>query len=137
MANNYTIKFSFICHTLKKLLSIYILILATVTLELIFYQTTIFEIASSNANINKSIQSLMIHSRIIEAAVMSIHFRINSRFFFMTSSFQGGRFDKVRKLVMLDRHPFEHELFKIISRDFPFLQRTIIRESDQRKKNFV
>ena len=44
----------------------------------------------------------------------------------MTSSFQGGKFDKVKGLVMLDRCSFDHELFKIISRDFPLLQTLII-----------
>ncbi|CAF4031222.1 unnamed protein product [Rotaria sp. Silwood2] len=47
-------------------------------------------------------------------------------FLFMSSCFQGGKFDKVRMLMILDRYPFEHKLFKIISEDFPFLQKLII-----------
>ncbi|CAF4621346.1 unnamed protein product, partial [Rotaria sp. Silwood2] len=37
-------------------------------------------------------------------------------FLFMTSCFQGGKFDKVRLLIMRDRRPFEHKLFQIVSR---------------------
>jgi hypothetical protein len=43
-------------------------------------------------------------------------------FVYMTSSFRGGQFNKVKHLAMCDRNPFEHDFFKIISRDFPFLQ---------------
>jgi hypothetical protein len=43
-------------------------------------------------------------------------------FFHLDNCFQGGNFDKVRYLKMEDRISFEHELFKIISRDFPFLE---------------
>ena len=57
-------------------------------------------------------------------------------YFFMTSSFQGGKFDKVEGLIMLDRCSFDHELFKIISRDFPFLQTLVINNLEsQRFKN--
>jgi hypothetical protein len=49
-----------------------------------------------------------------------------SQFLFMGSCFQGGRFDKVRMLSMVDRRPFEHNLFEIISHDFPFLQELLI-----------
>jgi len=66
--------------------------------------------------------------------VYSLPYQFTS-FLYMTSSFQGGRFDKVRYLLMLDRRPFEHELFKIISRDFPFLQRlNIINSTPQQYK---
>ena len=47
------------------------------------------------------------------------HFK---RFDYMTSAFQGGKFDQVRLLIMLDRRPFEHRLFQIIARDFPVLE---------------
>ncbi len=53
--------------------------------------------------------------------VYSLPYRFHD-FIFMGSCFQGGRFDKVRLLSMLDRRPFEYELFKIISQDIPFLQ---------------
>lgn len=56
-------------------------------------------------------------------------------FLFMTSCFQGGKFDKVRILMMLDRCPFEHKLFKIISEDFPFLQKLIILNSREQKND--
>ncbi|CAF3295900.1 unnamed protein product [Rotaria socialis] len=47
-------------------------------------------------------------------------------FLFMSSCFQGGRFNKVRMVLLLDRLPFEHKLFKIISQGFPFLQKLTI-----------
>ena len=49
-----------------------------------------------------------------------------TNFTFMSSAFQGGKFDHVRKLSMRDRRPFEHRLFQIIARDFPFLQILLI-----------
>jgi hypothetical protein len=43
-------------------------------------------------------------------------------YFDLNNSFQGGMFDKVRQLTMVDRVPFEYKLFEIISHDFPFLE---------------
>jgi hypothetical protein len=43
-------------------------------------------------------------------------------FFDLDNSFQGGVFHKVRQLKMNDKIYFEHELFQIISQDFPFLE---------------
>ncbi|CAF1424026.1 unnamed protein product [Rotaria sordida] len=57
--------------------------------------------------------------------VYSLPYQFND-FLFMNSCFQGGRFDKVRLLSMDDIRPFEHELFQIISQDFPFLRTLII-----------
>ena len=61
--------------------------------------------------------------------IYSLPYQFNE-FYYMNSCFQGGKFDKVRLLLMRDEHPFEHELFKIISRDFPFLQQLIIYNYD-------
>ncbi|CAF3380291.1 unnamed protein product [Rotaria sp. Silwood2] len=47
-------------------------------------------------------------------------------FLYMGSCFQGGKFDKVRLLLMYDKRPFEQKLFKIISQDFLFLQQLLI-----------
>jgi hypothetical protein len=52
---------------------------------------------------------------------------------YMTSSFQGGRFEKVRALTMCDTHPFEHEFFKIICESFPFLRRLILYNYEPQK----
>ncbi|CAF3939230.1 unnamed protein product [Rotaria sp. Silwood1] len=47
--------------------------------------------------------------------------------FNMTCHFQGGIFDKVQYVMMGEReHPFEHELFQIISHSFPFLRTLVI-----------
>ncbi|CAF1364571.1 unnamed protein product [Rotaria sordida] len=56
-------------------------------------------------------------------------------FFGLTNSFRRGNFDKVRCLTMHDIHPFEHDYFKIISQDFPFLQKlTVINSEPQKNK---
>jgi hypothetical protein len=47
----------------------------------------------------------------------------------LDNSFQGGMFHKVRYLKMKDEHPFEDELFQLISQDFPFLQFLYINNS--------
>jgi len=54
-------------------------------------------------------------------------------FMFMTSRFQGDMFDKVRLLVMLDVRPFENDFLKIISQDFPYLQRLSINNGMSQK----
>ena len=54
-------------------------------------------------------------------------------FYFMTSAFQGGKFDRVQQLEMYDRRPFEHRLFEIIARDFPFLRRLLITNLNQQQ----
>ncbi|CAF2728305.1 unnamed protein product [Rotaria sp. Silwood2] len=48
--------------------------------------------------------------------VYSLPYQFNE-FLFMGSCFKGGRFEKVRLLLMHDNRPFEHKLFKIISQD--------------------
>ncbi|CAF4314197.1 unnamed protein product [Rotaria sp. Silwood2] len=68
--------------------------------------------------------------------VYSLPYHFND-FLFMTSRFQGGLFTKVRWLLMHDIRPFENELFKIISQDFPFLESLSIinRESQKNKQH--
>jgi hypothetical protein len=59
-------------------------------------------------------------------------------FIFMTSRFQGGVFNTVRLLAMKDVRPFENDLFKIISQDFPFLQcLSIYNENSQKNKEHL
>ena len=53
--------------------------------------------------------------------VYSLPYQFNE-FLYLNNSFQGGKFDKVRFLSMFDQRPFEHQLFEIISKDFPCLQ---------------
>jgi len=54
-------------------------------------------------------------------------------FLHLTNSFRRGNFDKVRWLVMNDTHSFEHEFFKTISQDFPFLQRLTVNNFEPQK----
>jgi len=54
--------------------------------------------------------------------VYSLPYQFNE-FLFMSSCFQGGKFDNVRMLSMRDECPFQYKLFQIISQDFPFLQK--------------
>ncbi|CAF4384302.1 unnamed protein product [Rotaria sp. Silwood2] len=54
-------------------------------------------------------------------------------FLHLSNSFQGGMFNKVRCLTMTDGRPFEHEFFKIISQDFPFLENLSICNAEPQK----
>ncbi|CAF2521459.1 unnamed protein product [Rotaria sp. Silwood2] len=66
--------------------------------------------------------------------VYSLPYHFND-FLFMTSRFQGGMFNKVRCLVMDYARPFENELFKIISQDFPFLESLpVVNRASQKNK---
>ncbi|CAF1446736.1 unnamed protein product [Adineta steineri] len=68
--------------------------------------------------------------------VYSLPYQFND-FLFMNSSFQGGRFDKVRSLSMDDIRPFEYELFQIISQDFPFLRKlSILNNIPEKNKQY-
>jgi hypothetical protein len=40
----------------------------------------------------------------------------------LDTAFPGGMFSKVRYLMMTDVRPFQRELFKVISQDFPYLE---------------
>lgn len=56
-----------------------------------------------------------------DARIYSLPYQLKT-FSYMHNAFQGGQFDQARKLIMYDQRPFEHRLFQIIARDFPFLQ---------------
>ncbi|UJR30029.1 hypothetical protein I4U23_017574 [Adineta vaga] len=60
--------------------------------------------------------------------VYSLPYQFNE-LLYLSSCFQGGKFDNVRLLTMFDVRSFEHELFKIISQDFSFLQQLSIYNS--------
>ena len=51
----------------------------------------------------------------------------------LNNSFSGGLFKKVRFLTMNDEHPFENELFQLLSRDMPFLERLEISNDHPQK----
>jgi len=55
-------------------------------------------------------------------------------FLHLNNSFQGGMFDKVQYLLMTDGLPFEHNLFKLISQDFPLLKELHIVNHQPQKK---
>ncbi|CAF4657401.1 unnamed protein product [Rotaria sp. Silwood1] len=56
-------------------------------------------------------------------------------FFNLDNSFQGGMFNKVRQLKMSDAIPFEDNLFKLISQNFPFLEFLYISNDYPQKHN--
>ncbi|CAF3418700.1 unnamed protein product [Rotaria socialis] len=58
---------------------------------------------------------------VVKSHIYSLPYQFE-RFLHLNNSFQGGMFIKVRCLTMTDTYPFEHQLFKIISDDFPFLK---------------
>ena len=64
-------------------------------------------------------------NRRAESHIYSLPYQFK-KFDLMISAFQGGKFDQVRVLYMYDRRPFEHRLFQIIARDFPFLQTLLL-----------
>ncbi|CAF2056181.1 unnamed protein product [Rotaria magnacalcarata] len=64
--------------------------------------------------------------------VYSLPYQFNE-FLYMSNCFQGGRFDTVRLLSMIDKRPFEHKLFQIISQDFHFLRQLIMRNDIPQK----
>jgi hypothetical protein len=58
-------------------------------------------------------------------------------FHYLNNSFPGGMFHKVRELRMSDTLPFQYELFKIISQDFPFLKYLYISNDEPEKHEEV
>jgi hypothetical protein len=60
-----------------------------------------------------------------QCRIHSLPYQFN-RFIYLNHSYQGGIFNNVRCLWMIDWHPFEHNFFKIISQDFPFLEELCI-----------
>jgi hypothetical protein len=54
-------------------------------------------------------------------------------FVLANNSFEGGMFHNVRYLTMSDIHPIEHKLFKLISKDLPFLKHLCIRNDQPQK----
>jgi hypothetical protein len=95
-----------------------------------------------NSFIKRGIQSFDICSddkhinNIGNCHVYSLPYQFND-FLFLANCFQGGRFDKVRLLLMEDVRPFEDELFKIICQDFLFLQTLIIFNDKPQKRNKI
>jgi hypothetical protein len=66
--------------------------------------------------------------------IYSLPYHFDS-FYNMNCRFQGGIFEKVRCVMMTEReHPFEHELFQIISHSFPFLRTLIICNYEPQKR---
>ena len=51
----------------------------------------------------------------------------------LSNAFPGGQFDQVRWLTMSDHCPFEHELFQIVTRDFPFVRTLTIFNSEEQE----
>jgi hypothetical protein len=51
----------------------------------------------------------------------------------INNSFPGGMFHTVRYLVIIDRHPFEHKFFQLISHDVPFVEILHIRNKQPQK----
>jgi len=65
-------------------------------------------------------------SSVIQYHIYSLPYQFEN-FVGLNNSFQGGMFHKVRCLTMNDNtRPFEHQLFEVISQDFPFLKELII-----------
>jgi hypothetical protein len=70
---------------------------------------------------------------IVKSHIYSLPYQFES-FINLNNSFQGGMFVKVRCLTMIDAYPFEHQLFQIISNDFPFLKELNIKNRNAQKE---
>ena len=70
---------------------------------------------------------------VMKSHIYSLPYQFES-FLHLNNSFQGGMFVKVRCLTMTDTYPFEHQFFKIISDDFPFLKELNINNSEPQKE---
>ncbi|CAF1295842.1 unnamed protein product [Rotaria sordida] len=70
---------------------------------------------------------------VVKSHIYSLPYQFES-FLHLNNSFQGGMFVKVRCLTMTDTRPFEHQLFKIISDDFPFLKELNICNGEPQKE---
>jgi hypothetical protein len=57
-----------------------------------------------------------------------LFFGLNNSF-----QFQDGIFDKVRRLLMIDARPFEHQFFKLTSHSFPLLKELTIYNAQPQK----
>ncbi|CAF1374316.1 unnamed protein product [Rotaria sordida] len=70
---------------------------------------------------------------VVKSHIYSLPYQFE-HFLHLNNSFQGGMFVKVRCLTMTDTSPFEHQLFKIISDDFPFLKELNINNIEPQKE---
>jgi len=52
--------------------------------------------------------------------IYSLPYEFDS-FYYLNNTFQGGLFNNVRFLMMVDRHPFEWHFFRVIAQDFSAL----------------
>lgn len=64
-------------------------------------------------------------STTVECRIYSIPYYFDT-FLRLNNSFPGGKFNRVRTLMMSDRHPFEQQFFRIIAQDFPFLRKLFV-----------
>jgi hypothetical protein len=58
-----------------------------------------------------------------ECRIYSIPYQFDT-FLYLTNAYSSDTFNKVQCLLMADREPFEHQLFKIIAQHFPLFSGT-------------
>jgi hypothetical protein len=75
--------------------------------------------------VGSDVYSIAIEKGISRCHIYSLPYQFQ-QFYYLNNSFKGGIFNKVRFLLMVDSRPFEHNFFKVISQDFPFLKRLCI-----------
>ncbi len=107
MVINYMTKFLTIYHDCTNLCSIYTLTFLTLVLKLIFHRFSSF-IKRGFQSVDTCTDKTLINNG-GNCHVYSLPYLCHD-FLFMTSCFEGDKFDKVRILMMLDRGPFEHKL---------------------------
>jgi hypothetical protein len=79
-----------------------------------------------------------LHMQTGQCHVFSIPYQFDTYLLMRCNSFQGGIFDKVRSMKMIDSYPFEYALFKKISQHFPFLRNlTVDNNTGQDDKQYL
>ncbi|CAF1020506.1 unnamed protein product [Rotaria sordida] len=88
-------------------------------------------IEKGNRHVGSYVQNRL-SMQIGQCHVYSLPYQFDS-YLLLCNSFQGGIFDKVRSMKMIDTYPFEYELFEKISQHFPFLQNLTLDNFDGQK----
>ncbi|UJR34276.1 hypothetical protein I4U23_021680 [Adineta vaga] len=101
-----------------------------VTLTMCDYYETILPPPLSNENIITRLPKAR-HSRCHAYSYPSL----TKSYDYVTNSFPGGLFSHVRRVVLYDERPFEHELFLRACKSFPFLTQLAVTDEKSQYKN--
>jgi len=89
-------------------------------------------IGSKYGQVGSHVEIIPVEGNQSRCRIYSLPYQFNG-FFYLTNTFQGGMFNYVRCLMMIDSRPFECNFFKVISQDFPFLAKLYIINAQPQK----